>query len=131
VQVFGNGLGKAVHFGERECSIQRRHQKIIEECPSPFVAQHPELRAQLGAAAVHLAESVNYGSAGTVEYLVDDATGEFFFLEKHGVTELCYNRAWFRETNEIARNNGKFDYLREVSSPLIYACIISSMPEGS
>lgn len=98
VQVFGNGLGQAIHFGERECSIQRRHQKVVEECPSPFVLARPGLRAQLGDAAVRLAESVNYGSAGTVEYLVDDATGEFFFLEmntrlqvEHGITELCYD----------------------------------------
>lgn len=98
VQVFGNGLGQAVHFGERECSIQRRHQKVIEECPSPFVERHPELRQKLGDAAVRLSESIRYGSAGTVEYLVDDKTGDFFFLEmntrlqvEHGITELCYD----------------------------------------
>ncbi|KAI1590231.1 Acetyl propionyl-CoA carboxylase alpha subunit [Pyrenophora tritici-repentis] len=97
VQVFGNGTGQAVHFGERECSIQRRHQKVIEECPSPFVERHPELRQKLGDAAVRLAESIQYGSAGTIEYLVDDKTGDFFFLEmntrlqvEHGITELCY-----------------------------------------
>ena len=98
VQVFGNGNGKAIHFGERECSIQRRHQKVIEECPSPFVAKHPGLREKLGATAVSLAESVKYGSAGTVEYIVDDTTGDYFFLEmntrlqvEHGITELCYS----------------------------------------
>ncbi|KAH6955798.1 putative urea amidolyase [Ilyonectria sp. MPI-CAGE-AT-0026] len=99
VQVFGNGLGKAISIGERECSIQRRHQKVVEECPSPFVAmRHPELRAKLTASAVRLAESLKYGSAGTVEYLVDDHTGDFFFLEmntrlqvEHGITEMCYN----------------------------------------
>ena len=97
VQVFGNGQGKAIHFGERECSIQRRHQKVIEECPSPFVTKHPELREKLGAAAVRLAESIKYGSAGTIEYLVDDESAEFFFLEmntrlqvEHGITEMCY-----------------------------------------
>lgn len=97
VQVFGNGQGQAVHFGERECSIQRRHQKVIEECPSPFVGKHPELRKKLGDAAVQLSESIKYASAGTIEYLVDDNTGEFFFLEmntrlqvEHGITELCY-----------------------------------------
>ncbi|KAF2462819.1 uncharacterized protein BDR25DRAFT_397433 [Lindgomyces ingoldianus] len=97
VQVFGNGQGQAIHFGERECSIQRRHQKVIEECPSPFVEKHPELRKKLGDAAVHLSESIKYGSAGTIEYLVDDNTGDFFFLEmntrlqvEHGITELCY-----------------------------------------
>lgn len=97
VQVFGNGDGKAIHIGERECSIQRRHQKVIEECPSPFVTKHPGLREKLGSAAVSLAESIKYGSAGTIEYLVDDASGSFFFLEmntrlqvEHGITELCY-----------------------------------------
>ncbi|GMG45648.1 unnamed protein product [Aspergillus oryzae var. brunneus] len=97
VQVFGNGDGKAIAIGERECSIQRRHQKIIEECPSPFVTRNPGLRESLGDAAVRLAESIKYGSAGTIEYLVDDETGAFFFLEmntrlqvEHGITELCY-----------------------------------------
>ena len=97
VQVFGNGTGKVIHFGERECSIQRRHQKIIEECPSPFVAENSELRQDLGAAAIRVAERINYGSAGTIEFLVDDETGDFFFLEmntrlqvEHGITEMCY-----------------------------------------
>ena len=98
VQVFGNGLGKVVALGERECSIQRRHQKVVEECPSPFVAQKkPELRQKLCSAAVSLAESVKYASAGTLEFLVDDQTGDFFFLEmntrlqvEHGVTEMVY-----------------------------------------
>lgn len=98
VQVFGNGQGKVAALGERECSIQRRHQKVIEECPSPFVAQkRPDLRKQLCAAAISLAESVKYASAGTLEFLVDDETGAFFFLEmntrlqvEHGVTEMVY-----------------------------------------
>ena len=98
VQVFGNGHGRAIYIGERECSIQRRHQKVIEECPSPFVSRHPGLREKLGEAAVSLAESIKYGSAGTIEYLVDDESASFFFLEmntrlqvEHGITELCYN----------------------------------------
>lgn len=98
VQVFGNGTGKAIHFGERECSIQRRHQKVIEECPSPFVTKHPQLREEMCSAAVRLAESINYASAGTIEFLVDDEKANFFFLEmntrlqvEHGITELCYN----------------------------------------
>ncbi|KAH9870253.1 hypothetical protein IAQ61_005726 [Plenodomus lingam] len=98
VQVFGNGQGQAIHFGERECSIQRRHQKVMEECPSPFVERNPELRQKLGDAAVRLAESIKYGSAGTIEYLVDDKSGDFFFLEmntrlqvEHGITEMCYD----------------------------------------
>lgn len=98
VQVFGNGQGTAIHFGERECSIQRRHQKVIEEAPSPFVEARSGLREKLGAAAISLAQSIKYGSAGTVEYLVDDKSGDFFFLEmntrlqvEHGITELCYD----------------------------------------
>ncbi|KAK4999290.1 hypothetical protein LTR66_001654 [Elasticomyces elasticus] len=97
VQVFGNSIGDAIHFGERECSIQRRHQKVVEECPSPFAERHAGLREKLGKAAVELAQSIKYGSAGTVEYLVDDKSGDFFFLEmntrlqvEHGITELCY-----------------------------------------
>ncbi|KAK4890804.1 hypothetical protein LTR27_010505 [Elasticomyces elasticus] len=98
VQVFGNGQGQAVHFGERECSIQRRNQKVIEECPSPFVGKHPGMREKLGSTAVSLAESVKYGSAGTIEYIVDDKTGDFYFLEmntrlqvEHGITEMVYD----------------------------------------
>lgn len=98
VQVFGNGQGQAISMGERECSVQRRHQKVVEECPSPFVtSRQPALRRTLTRCAVRLAESIRYGSAGTVEYLVDDRTGDFFFLEmntrlqvEHGITELCY-----------------------------------------
>lgn len=98
VQVFGNGQGQAVHFGERECSIQRRHQKVIEECPSPFVHKTPGLREKVTSCAVALAESAKYRSAGTVEMLVDDDTASFYFLEvnarlqvEHCVTELCYD----------------------------------------
>lgn len=99
VQVFGNALGNVATVGERECSIQRRHQKVVEECPSPFITQRkPELRQKLCTAAKSLAESVSYGSAGTLEFLVDDETGDFFFLEmntrlqvEHGVTEAVYD----------------------------------------
>ncbi|KAF4636666.1 hypothetical protein G7Y89_g1423 [Cudoniella acicularis] len=96
VQVFGNGVD-VVHFGERECSIQRRHQKVIEECPSPFVTSHQELRCKLTKCAVDYALQLKYKSAGTVEFLLDDITGDYFFLEmntrlqvEHGITELCY-----------------------------------------
>jgi acetyl/propionyl-CoA carboxylase alpha subunit len=97
-QVFGDGRGDCVVFGERECSIQRRHQKVIEESPSPFVDGKPGLRERLLETAHSLACSVKYRSAGTVEYLVDDATGDFFFLEmntrlqvEHGITELRFD----------------------------------------
>lgn len=92
IQVLGDKHGNLVHLGERECSIQRRHQKVIEEAPSPFV--DADMRAKMGAQAVALAQAVDYDSAGTVEMIVD-AKGGFYFLEmntrlqvEHPVTEL-------------------------------------------
>src|SRR3954466_12635489 len=92
VQVFGDTHGTVLHLFERECSIQRRYQKIVEEAPSPAVA--PELRAELGAAAVAAAKAIDYVGAGTVEFVLD-RSGRFFFLEvntrlqvEHPVTEL-------------------------------------------
>jgi 3-methylcrotonyl-CoA carboxylase alpha subunit len=92
-QVFGDGHGNLVHLFERECSVQRRHQKIIEETPSPLLT--PGLRQQMGQAAVAAAQAVNYYNAGTVEFIVDPDTLEFYFLEmntrlqvEHPVTEL-------------------------------------------
>ncbi|KAL3482000.1 allophanate hydrolase subunit 2-domain-containing protein [Aspergillus californicus] len=131
VQIFGNGQGKAISIGERECSIQRRHQKVIEECPSPFVTRKPELRKSFCDAAVRLAESINYGSAGTIEYLVDDETGSFFFLEmntrlqvEHGITELCYGvdlvDLMLKQADaQLSGNNG------------LDATLLSSIPIGS
>jgi len=92
VQVFGDAHGGAVHLGERECSVQRRHQKVLEEAPSPVVG--PELRERMGSTAVALVRELGYLGAGTIEYLLDDRTDEFFFLEmntrlqvEHPVTE--------------------------------------------
>ncbi len=93
VQVFGNGRGRVVALGERDCSVQRRHQKIIEETPAPHVPDRT--RAALLQAAVRLMEGVCYQSAGTVEFIYDAAAGDFYFLEvntrlqvEHGITEL-------------------------------------------
>ncbi|MDQ1464869.1 MAG: 3-methylcrotonyl-CoA carboxylase alpha subunit, partial [Actinomycetota bacterium] len=92
VQIFGDATGDVVHLNERECSIQRRHQKIIEEAPSPAVS--PQLRAEMGDAAVAAGRAIGYQGAGTVEFIVAPG-GEFFFLEvntrlqvEHPVTEL-------------------------------------------
>jgi acetyl-CoA carboxylase, biotin carboxylase subunit len=92
-QILGDGRGRIIHLGERDCSIQRRNQKLIEESPSPLFDKHRDLRKKMGKAAVRIAETAHYTNAGTVEFIVDD-NGNFFFLEvnkriqvEHPVTE--------------------------------------------
>ena len=108
IQILGDEHGNVVHLGERECSIQRRHQKIIEESPSPRI--DPFLREEMGQAAVKLAKKIKYCSAGTVEFLFDDKTDEFWFLEvntrlqvEHPVTEEVTGIDLVAEQIKIAR----------------------------
>jgi acetyl-CoA carboxylase biotin carboxylase subunit len=106
VQVFADKAGNTVHVFERECSIQRRHQKVVEESPSPFVT--PEMRAKMGEVAVRAAKAVNYVGAGTIEFLAD-ADRNFYFLEmntriqvEHPVTELVTGLDLVRLQIEVA-----------------------------
>ena len=93
VQVLGDGEGTCVHLYERECSLQRRRQKVVEETPAPGLAD--DVRAGLCAAAVAIGEAIGYRSAGTVEFLVDAESGAFYFIEmntriqvEHPITEM-------------------------------------------
>lgn len=106
VQVLADNFGNVIHFGERECSLQRRHQKLIEECPSPVVSD--ELREKMGSAAVAGARAVNYRNAGTMEFLLDDQEN-FYFMEmntriqvEHPVTEMVYGIDLIKEQIRLA-----------------------------
>jgi len=105
VQVFGDGKGNAVHLGERDCSLQRRHQKVFEEAPGPSIT--PEMRAEIGGICANAIAKMGYSGAGTIEFLFED--GEFFFIEmntrlqvEHPVTEAIFGVDLVREQIRVA-----------------------------
>lgn len=107
IQVFGDKHGNVIHLYERECSVQRRHQKIIEESPSPSLT--PEIRNKMGEAAVRAAKLINYVGAGTLEFIFDNQTKEYFFMEmntrlqvEHPITELTIGVDLVREQLMVA-----------------------------
>ncbi|MEO6248322.1 MAG: acetyl-CoA carboxylase biotin carboxylase subunit [Sphingomicrobium sp.] len=108
-QVFGDGAGKAIHLGERDCSIQRRHQKVLEEAPSPVIS--PEQRAHMGGIVAKAMADMGYRGAGTIEFLYEN--GEFYFIEmntrlqvEHPVTEMISGIDLVREQIRVAQGDG-------------------------
>ena len=106
IQIIGDQYGKVIHLSERDCSIQRRHQKLVEECPSPFMTD--ELREKMGAAGIKAGESINYEGVGTVEFLVDK-NRNFYFMEmntriqvEHCVTEEVIDHDLIKEQIKVA-----------------------------
>ena len=106
IQIIGDQYGTVAHLSERDCSVQRRHQKLVEESPSPFVDQ--KLRNKMGKAAINAAAAINYEGVGTVEFLVDKHR-KFYFMEmntriqvEHTVTEEVINRDLIKEQIKVA-----------------------------
>ena len=115
-QIMADSRGAVVHIGERDCSMQRRNQKIIEECPSPLITD--KMRARMGAASVKLAASVKYEGAGTIEFLVDDK-GNYYFMEmntriqvEHCITEEAYGIDLVKEQIKIAMGQPLSTFVR-------------------
>jgi acetyl-CoA carboxylase biotin carboxylase subunit len=124
IQIIGDTKGNVVHLGERDCSLQRRNQKIIEECPSPFISER--LRKKMGAAAVKLCEEIGYVNAGTIEFLVDEEEN-FYFMEmntriqvEHPVTEEVYGCDLIKEQIRVAAGQPLSDHVRK-SAPRTHA----------
>jgi acetyl-CoA carboxylase, biotin carboxylase subunit len=116
-QVFGDDHGRVVHLGERDCSLQRRNQKIVEECPSPLMTA--DLRQRMGDASIKLCETVGYTNAGTIEYLVDD-DGNFYFMEmntriqvEHPITEEVYGCDLVKQQIQVAAGEHLSSYVVE------------------
>jgi acetyl-CoA carboxylase biotin carboxylase subunit len=114
-QIVGDEHGRIVHLGERDCSIQRRNQKIVEECPSPLMDE--DLRKRMGDASIKLAESVGYHNAGTMEFLVDD-DGNYYFMEmntriqvEHPITEEVYGCDLLKQQIQVAAGEHLSDYV--------------------
>ncbi len=121
IQVFGDGKGGGAYFGERECSLQRRHQKVLEESPSVIVS--PELRSQMGEASLALVAHTKYRGAGTVEFLLDEKKN-FFFLEvntrlqvEHPVTELVYDVDLVHAQIDLALGHWPFAERKNIKNP--------------
>ncbi len=117
IQIFGDQFGNVVHLFDRECSVQRRHQKLIEECPSPALTN--DLRNKMGQTAIYAAKAISYIGAGTFEFIYDSSTKDYYFLEmntrlqvEHGVTEVATNIDIVEEQIFVAAGN-RLSYAQE------------------